>query len=283
MNKKYFMSETEGDTLQITIFGDITSWEFADSDVSSYTLSKLINESTAKKIIVNINSYGGEVAEGLAIYNSLKNSKAKVTTRCDGFACSAASVVFMAGDKREMNEASLLMIHNAWTYAEGNAAELRKQADDLEIISKTLANAYLSCVNISEDELQALLDAETWITPEQAVAMGFATKIVGDSGKKHQDSAKKEIIRQLVEGRCKGAVPDASGTEPDEPKAGAAEPEPTGGEPAPDAGADGDQTSDEDDQSGEGSPQADGTDPTARAEPAPVDGFQKLFSTFNRS
>ena len=78
------------------------------------------------EIEVHINSNGGAVSEGLAIYNVLKNSKAKVTTYCDGFACSPASVIFMAGDERVMNGASLLMIHDAWTYGQGNAAELRK-------------------------------------------------------------------------------------------------------------------------------------------------------------
>jgi ATP-dependent Clp protease protease subunit len=263
---KYFMSEEQDDTLQITIFGDITSWEFLESDVSSYTLSKLINESNAKKIIVNINSYGGEVAEGLAIYNSLRNSKAKVTTRCDGFACSAASAVFMAGDKREMNEASLLMIHNAWTVAEGNAAQLRKQADDLEIISKTMTDIYLSCVNITEDELQKMLDNETWITPEQALEMGFATKIVGETIKKQQDSAKKDIIRQLVEGKCKGEAHDPEQDEPETP------------EETPEEKLE--ETPEEDE------PEVAPVQPEPESTPdgaEPTDKFQKLFCTFNRS
>lgn len=111
------MAAESGEVLEITIYGDITSWEYQESDVSSYTLLKMIQESRAKVINVNINSYGGEVAEGLAIYNALKNHSATVRTRCDGFACSAASVVFMAGDVRLMNEASLLMIHNAlWQF-----------------------------------------------------------------------------------------------------------------------------------------------------------------------
>ena len=114
-------------------------------------------------INVHINSYGGVVSEGLAIYNTLKNHKAKIRTIVDGFACSAASVVFMAGDERIMNDASLLMIHNAWTRVSGNAAELRKQADDLEKITQASIEAYMSRVNITEDELKALLDAETWL------------------------------------------------------------------------------------------------------------------------
>ena len=111
------------------------------------------------------------MAEGLAIYNTLKNSKMKVTTYCDGFACSAASVIFMAGDERIMNEASLLMIHNAWSYGYGNANELRKQADDLDKITKASINAYMSRVSITEEELKQKMDEESWITAEEAVPM----------------------------------------------------------------------------------------------------------------
>ena len=96
------MAAQDGDTLDILIYGDITSWEQDEKDVSSYNLAQLIGKSNAKEIRVRINSYGGEVAEGLAIYNALKGHPARVTTVCDGFACSAASVVFMAGDERIM-------------------------------------------------------------------------------------------------------------------------------------------------------------------------------------
>ena len=131
--KKYFSLASAGRTADIFIFGDITSWEWLESDVSSYTLARAVQDLEADQINVHINSYGGEVAEGLAICNSLKNHPARVRTVCDGFACSAASVVFMAGDERVMNPASLLMVHNAWTNASGNARELRKAADDLDV------------------------------------------------------------------------------------------------------------------------------------------------------
>lgn len=199
------MTTEENNTLYITIYGDITSWEWLESDVSSYTLSKLISESKAQTIQVNINSYGGEVAEGLAIYNALKNHPAKVITRCDGFACSAASVIFMAGEERLMNEASLLMIHNAWTSASGNAKELRKQANDLEVISKATASAYLTHIKMSEEELQEMLDAESWIEPNKAIEKGFATGIITEKiSSKQQYSVKRKIIEQLVNGRDNG-------------------------------------------------------------------------------
>ena len=112
MNKKYYSLVQENNEATINIYGDITSWEWYPGDVSSYTLSKHLETIEADTINVYINSYGGEVAEGLAIYNSLKRHKAKVKTYCDGFACSIASVIFMAGDERIMSTASLLMIHN---------------------------------------------------------------------------------------------------------------------------------------------------------------------------
>ncbi|MCM1190738.1 MAG: Clp protease ClpP [bacterium] len=226
MKNKYFMAEEKGENLEITIYGDITSWEWLESDVSSYTLSKLIQSSSAKTITVSINSYGGEVSEGLAICNALRRHPAHVVTVCDGFACSAASVVFMAGDERIMNEASLLMIHNAWTYARGSAEDLRKQADDLDVISQTVARTYLTHINISEEELQAMLKEETWITPEDAVAMGFATAVREENASARQQySAKEKIIRQLVDGKSREGgegQPAAAGAAdvPEEPESG---------------------------------------------------------------
>ena len=181
MRNKYYSLAVQDREASINIYGDITSWEWLESDVSSYTLSKEIEGLDVDVLNVYINSYGGEVAEGLAIYNSLKRHKAKVKTYCDGFACSIASVVFMAGDERYMNESSLLMIHNAWTRAAGDADELRKQADDLEKINQAAINAYMSKINITEDKLKDMLDAETWISPQEAVEMGFATAIVEDA------------------------------------------------------------------------------------------------------
>ena len=187
-HKKYFHLVSAGRTADIFIFGDIVSWEWLESDMSSYTLARTIQDLGADEINVHINSYGGEVSEGLAIYNSLKHHPAHIRTICDGFACSAASVVFMAGDERVMNPASLLMVHNAWTSASGNAKKLRKAADDLEVISATAAEAYRDKVNIPEEKLAELLDTESWIRPEDAVSWGFATRIL--------EEEQTEMLRQ---------------------------------------------------------------------------------------
>lgn len=180
MNQRYFQMDVSGESADIVIYGDITSWPWLESDVSSYGLAKRLSEldRNVSSINVRINSYGGEVAEGIAIYNALRNHGAHVTTVCDGFACSIASVIFMAGDERVMNEASLLMIHNAWSHAAGNAEELRKEADDLDTVTSLSKQVYLASTDLSEEELTEWMDRETFIDSETAVKRGFATKVL---------------------------------------------------------------------------------------------------------
>lgn len=204
MNKRYFslVMNEETKEVDINIFGDITSWAWEElGEFSMLTLSKQLEGlSDVKQINVHINSYGGEVAEGLAIYNALKNHNAKVRTFCDGFACSIASVIFMAGDERVMSKASLLMIHNAWTYAMGNANELRKQAEDLDKITQASINAYMENINISEDELKTLLDNETWLTYNECLEMGFATSVTSDSNnEKASQSVRNKLVKMILE------------------------------------------------------------------------------------
>ncbi len=203
--RKYWQLEVKGAEASIFIYGDIVSepWKWYESDVTSYDLVKEIEGLDVDAIHCYINSYGGEVAEGLAIYNALKRHKAKVKTYCDGFACSAASVVFMAGDERIMSASSLLMIHNAWMWAAGDANELRKQADDLEIINEASNNAYLEHVNISKEQLQEMLDKETWLTAQEAFDMGFCTTVVNDSASKKaaNQSARMKIVQLILERR----------------------------------------------------------------------------------
>lgn len=196
--KKYYQVMQNAKEADIYIYGDITSWTYLESDVSSYTLSREIKDIDADTINVYINSYGGEVAEGLAIYNMLKRHKASVKTYCDGFGCSIASVIFMAGDERIMQPSSLLMIHNAIQDATGNADELRKIADDLETISGVAFEAYRQHVNISDAELRGLLDAESWLTPDDAVQMGFATSVnKAEPSDKPMQSARKQVFDMI--------------------------------------------------------------------------------------
>lgn len=210
--KRYYALTVEEKEANLYIFGDIVSWEWFESDVSSYTLAKELENlpKDIERINVFINSYGGEVAEGLAIYNQLRRHKATVKTVCDGFACSAASVVFMAGDERVMSNASLLMIHNAWLYTAGDPNQLRKDADDLETITNASVRAYMNHINISEDELKDMMNAETWISAADALEMGFATSVVnpGANNKAASQSLKKSMMEMILERQARAAKPE---------------------------------------------------------------------------
>ena len=215
MTRKYYAFTKSDNIATINIYGDITSWPWFEGDMSAVNLSKQLEQLTdVDEIHVFINSYGGEVAEGLAIYNALKRHKAKVKTVVDGFACSIASVIFMAGDERVMNDASLLMIHNAWTWAQGNAAEFRKQADDLDKITQASVAAYKAHSRLSEEEIKELLDNESWILPEEALDYGFATAIdeISPAQAKASQSAKMRLLNIV-----KAARPVAAADDDEEP------------------------------------------------------------------
>lgn len=128
-------------------------------------------------INVTINSRGGEADHGLAIYNYLRNHKALVSVRIDGIAASSASVIAMAGDEIIMPANALMMVHNPWTFAMGNAKELRKTADDLEQFEKALLATYTARTGKSDQEVWDLVDGETWLTAQEAVDLGFADKL----------------------------------------------------------------------------------------------------------
>ena len=149
----------------------------SSSDQSSYDLANQVASIPEDwTITVHINSNGGELKEGLGIYNVLKSRD--VTTICEGFAASAGSVIFCAGKTRIMQPASLLFIHQASMDASGNADDFQKASEDLRIVTAAAVAAYKECgVNVDDDALDAMLKAETWITPDDAVAMGFATEI----------------------------------------------------------------------------------------------------------
>lgn len=176
-------STTPG-TLDLYIYGDVESdgedW-WTGQTIPSETSASHFRDELAKypdvhDIHVYINSYGGSVFEGTAIYNQLRRHPAQVTVHIDGFACSIASVIAMAGDRVIMPRNAMMMIHNAYLYAVGNAAELRKAADDLDAINRGNRQAYLqkSGGKLSETELCELLDAETWLTAEDCIRLGLA-------------------------------------------------------------------------------------------------------------
>lgn len=190
-------------TLDLYIYGDVEqyrlnlqTWEIEESESSAKKFREaLALHPDVTEIAIYINSYGGSVFEGTAIYNQLRRHPAHKTVYVDGFACSIASVIAMAGDTVVMPRNALMMIHNMWTEAAGNAAELRKVADDLDIINAAGKQAYLakSCGKISEEQLTAMMDQESWLTAEQCMQYGFADQYAGQDA---DMSNAKEVLQK---------------------------------------------------------------------------------------
>ena len=193
---------------ELYILGDIVEDVFSPTEVSPSTVVAFLQQAETDEIVVHLNSYGGITSAGIAIYNLLRDSGKEVTTVCEGFACSAASLIFMAGKRRVMRDNSLLMIHNAWTVAQGNAGQLRETADDLDTISAAAAKIYSDNSRLTPAELDALLEAEAWITPEMAVENGFATEIVRQDSKLPTGySSAFGAVQRAVLGQTKKPVP----------------------------------------------------------------------------
>lgn len=136
----------------------------------------LKQHANARQIDLRINSPGGSVFDGNAIYNQLKQHPAKITAHIDGIAASMASVIAMAADHVVMPENALMMIHNPWSVSIGDSEQLRKDADLLDKVKTTLVGAY-GRSGLPEEELIAIMDAETWLTADEALEHGFIDEV----------------------------------------------------------------------------------------------------------
>ena len=146
-----------------------------------------------KDVTVYINSPGGDVMAGAEIYTALRehsaNGKGRVTVKVSGIAASAASIVAMAGDEILMSPVAYMMIHNPWTVAAGNAQELRKQADVLDVISEGLINAYERRTGKSRDEIAAMLSTDTYMSAQTCIDEGFADGMMWETPRQPEDPA----------------------------------------------------------------------------------------------
>ncbi len=137
----------------------------------------LRNLGTLDEITLHINSPGGDVFDGIAIYNVLKQNQAKVTVYIDGLAASIASVIAMAGDRIVIASNAMMMIHPAWTIALGDAKEMRKTADMLDKVDASILTTYANRTGKDDAEIWDLMKAETWFTAQEALDNGFVDEI----------------------------------------------------------------------------------------------------------
>jgi ATP-dependent protease ClpP protease subunit len=143
-------------------------------------------------VVVLINSPGGDVFEGLSIYNLLREHKGSVTVKILGLAASAASVIAMAGDEVLIARAGFLMIHNTWAVAVGNRNDLRDMADTLEPIDAAMADIYATFSGLEPKAVQKMMDAETWIGGAAAVEQHFADGLLPADEVKQKTKAKAD-------------------------------------------------------------------------------------------
>lgn len=176
-NRKWYSINAKADSAEILIY-DVIGEDFWGNGVGAKKFVEDLNQVKASQINVRINSPGGDVYEGNAIYNALRMHKAKINVQIDGIAASIASVIAMAGDKIQIAENAMIMIHNPWTFALGNAAELRKVADTLDKAQITLLSSYKNKTGLTDDDLVPMLDAETWLTAKEALSYGFVDEIL---------------------------------------------------------------------------------------------------------
>ena len=203
----------EGGVLELYIYGDVEAetlnreaWRYEPGENSAqHFREELAKYPNASEIRIYINSYGGSVFEGTAIYNQLKRHPAHKTVYVDGFACSIASVIAMAGDEVVMPRNTMMMIHIMWSCVCGNAAELRKAADDLDIINDAGRQAYLSKVGdkLTEEKLAEMMDAETWLTAEQCIEYGLADRLAEQDADMSNASAILQRVNTSLEQRLR--------------------------------------------------------------------------------
>ena len=163
-----------GDDNTISIMDEIGSSFWSEGVTAKRIKGALRKIGNDNPVTVNINSPGGDVFEGLAIYNLLNNHGGHVTVNVIGLAASAAADIAMAGDTINIGRAAFMMIHNTWTVAWGDQHALRETADWLVNFDAVLADIFHARTGIAKAELTKMLDAETWLSGEAAIEQGFA-------------------------------------------------------------------------------------------------------------
>lgn len=183
-----------------------------------------------KDVVVHVNSPGGDLFEGMAIYNLLREHKGAVTVKVLGLAASAASIIAMAGDEVLIARAGFLMIHNTWVVAVGDRNDMRDIADMLEPFDRAMADIYAARSELDTKAVAKMMDKETWIAGTDAVDQGFADSLLPADEVKKDASARREVIakhrmdtvlargglsrseRQALMNEFKSGMRDAAGT-----------------------------------------------------------------------
>ena len=178
-SKPYVINRLTNKTAEVLIYDQIGESFFEEGITAKQFVNDLKAIGDVRRLDVRVNSPGGSVFDGLAIYNALKEHKAQVVVHIDGVAISMASVIAAAGDVVNIASNGIVMVHNPRAMAGGDANDLRSALQMLEKSKESLLNAYADKVTVSREEMSQLMDEETWMTPEDALSVGLVDHITG--------------------------------------------------------------------------------------------------------
>lgn len=184
------------DENSISIF-DVIGADYWGEGVTASRIAGALRSINGADVTVNINSPGGDMFEGLAIYNLLREYKGKVTVKVLGLAASAASIIAMAGDDVQIGRGAFLMIHNCWVYAMGNRHDLAQIAADMEPFDKAMGDIYSARTGLSKEEVATMMDGETYIGGSDAVDKGFADRLLSADEISDDDDSPAAALRKL--------------------------------------------------------------------------------------
>lgn len=184
------------DDNSISVF-DVIGADWYGDGVTASRIAAALRAIGGADVTVNINSPGGDMFEGLAIYNLLREYDGKVTVKVLGLAASAASIIAMAGDEVQIGRGAFLMIHNCWVYAMGNRHDLAQVAADMEPFDKAMNDIYGARTGLSSEAIEAMMNAETYIGGSDAVEKGFADRLLAADEIADGDDSPAAALRKL--------------------------------------------------------------------------------------
>ena len=188
--KPFFSAAKKDSILELLVYETIGEDWWDGGGVTAKSVAQQINNAgDFSSISVRINSPGGDAFEGAAIYNLLRSQGKPIHVYIDGVAASAASAIAMAGDTRAIGSNAMIMIHNAWSFCAGDARDMRRMADTLDKVTTSLAQVYVERTGKPMEEIQAMLDAETWMGAQECIDNGFATELMNQDDKESQNAA----------------------------------------------------------------------------------------------
>ncbi|MGK5615877.1 head maturation protease, ClpP-related, partial [Proteus mirabilis] len=176
---------------------DVVGEDYWGEGVTAKRISAALRAIGEQDIVVNLNSPGGDMFEGLAIYNLLRAHSGKVTVNILGIAASAASIIAMAGDEIKMGRGAFLMIHNCWAVGVGNRHDFAKLANDLAPFDKSMSDIYVARSGLPEETISQMMDNETYIGASDAIEKGFADSLLAVDAVDDGDESPQAAIRKL--------------------------------------------------------------------------------------